>query len=645
MSDRAARRLNGDVTDQHTPRAGRREWMGLGVLALACLLYSMDLTVLNLALPAISADLEPTSAQLLWIVDIYGFVLAGALITMGTLGDRIGRRRLLLIGAAAFAVASVLAAFSTTAEMLIVSRALLGLAGATLAPATLSLIRSMFLDPGQRTFAIGIWITSFSVGAVIGPPLGGLLLEFFWWGSVFLMALPVMALILALGPVLLPEFRDPDAGRLDLVSAALSLAAVLAVIYGLKQTAQDGPAWPPAVSIAAGLALAALFVHRQRRAADPLIDLRLFREPAFSASLATYLLGTFVGFGAFLFIFQYLQVVLGLSPLEAGLWTMPYFAAFIVGSLLTAVIARRIRPAFAMAGGLTLAAVGFALLTQVEVGSGLAVLLAASVTFSLGLAPVFTLATDLIVGTAPAERAGSASAVSETSSELGGALGIAILGSIGTAVYRAQVDDEFPAGVPPEAAGAARDTLGGAAAAAEDLPGPLAAGLLDTAREAFTQAMHVAGITSAAVAAGTAVLAAVLLRNVRVGSEPADETHATRRSTMKYMLLLYYEPGTDPPPDSAAYDAEMSRWSAVTDEMAEAGVLVANHALQPVEAAATLRSPNGSPVLTAGPFAETKEVLFASYVLEVPDFATASDWAARLPHLGYGSVEIRPVME
>lgn len=212
------------------PRAGRREWIGLGVLALACLLYSMDLTVLNLALPAISADLEPSSSQLLWIVDVYGFVLAGSLITMGTLGDRIGRRRLLLLGAAFFAVASVLAAFSTSAEMLIATRALLGLAGATLAPSTLSLIRSMFHDPGQRTVAIGVWITSFSAGAVIGPPLGGLLLEFFWWGSVFLLAVPVMALILVLGPVLLPEFRDPAPGPLDLASAALSLVAVLAVI-------------------------------------------------------------------------------------------------------------------------------------------------------------------------------------------------------------------------------------------------------------------------------------------------------------------------------------------------------------------------------------------------------------------------------
>ncbi len=264
------------------PRAGRREWIGLAVIALPCLLYSMDLTVLNLAVPQISADLKPSSSQLLWMVDIYGFLVAGSLITMGTLGDRIGRRRLLMIGAAAFGAASVLAAFSRSAEMLIATRALLGVAGATLAPSTLSLIRNMFLDPAQRTFAIGVWVTSYSVGGAIGPLLGGIVLEYFWWGSVFLLGVPVMVLLLAVGPMLLPEFRDPKAGRLDLLSAAESLAAVLLVIYGLKKLAENGPSWLPVVSIAAGAGIGALFVRRQRTLASPLIDLNLFRVPAFN---------------------------------------------------------------------------------------------------------------------------------------------------------------------------------------------------------------------------------------------------------------------------------------------------------------------------------------------------------------------------
>ncbi|MFL5415828.1 MAG: MFS transporter, partial [Myxococcales bacterium] len=279
-------------------RAGRREWSGLAVIALPCLLYSMDLTVLDLAVPALSADLKPSSTQLLWILDIYGFLVAGSLVTMGTLGDRIGRRRLLLFGAGAFAAASTLAAFSTSAAMLIAARAVLGLAGATLAPSTLSLIRNMFLDPRQRTVAVSVWITSFSVGGAIGPLAGGLLLEWFWWGSVFLLGVPVMGLLLVLGPILLPEYRDPEAGRLDLVGAVMSLAAVRALIYGLKQFAQDGPGWPPALSIVVGLAVGVAFVRRQQTLADPLLDLRLFRVPAFSAALTTNVLSFFVGFGA-----------------------------------------------------------------------------------------------------------------------------------------------------------------------------------------------------------------------------------------------------------------------------------------------------------------------------------------------------------
>jgi MFS transporter, DHA2 family, multidrug resistance protein len=502
-----------------TPRATRRDWIGLAVIALPCLLYSMDLTVLFLAVPHLSADLRPTSTQLLWITDIYGFLLAGSLITMGTLGDRIGRRRLLLAGAAAFGVASVLAAFSTSAGMLIAARALLGVAGATLAPSTLSLIRSMFVDPRQRTVAIGVWISSFSAGGAIGPLAGGVLLEHFWWGSVFLLAVPVMALLLVVGPVLLPEYRDPNPGRLDLPSAGLSLAAVLLVIYGLKRIAQDGPGWLPVLSIVAGLAVGVVFVRRQHRLADPLLDLRLFANRAFSAALATNILGFFVGFAALLFVAQYLQLVLGLSPLRAGLWTVPSGAGFIVGSMLTPLLARRLRPALVMASGLALAAVGFGLLTQVDPTSGLTVLVTGSVLFSLGLAPVFTLAADLVVGTAPPERAGAASAISETSSEFGGALGIAILGVIGTAVYRGQVADTVPAGLPSEAAAAARDTLGGAVAAASQLPEQLGARVLDVAHEAFTQGLHLTFAISAAVAIGIAILIAVLLGRVGAGSE------------------------------------------------------------------------------------------------------------------------------
>jgi MFS transporter, DHA2 family, multidrug resistance protein len=508
------------------PRAGRREWIGLAVLALPCLLYSMDLTVLNLAVPALSADLEPSSAQLLWIVDVYGFVLAGSLVTMGTLGDRIGRRRLLLLGAAAFGVAGVLAALSTSAAMLIATRALLGVAGATLAPSTLSLIRAMFGDPRQRTTAIGVWVTSLSVGGAIGPVVGGLLLERFWWGSAFLIGVPVMLLLLALGPLLLPEFREPTAGRPDLTSAVMSLVAVLAVIYGLKQIAVDGPSWLPGASIAAGLVLGAAFVRRQRALRDPLIDLRLFCMPAFSAAVAANTLALFAAFGAFLFTAQYLQLVIGLSPLQAGLWSLPDSGGFIVGSLLAPALARRMRPAFVIGAGLAVAAAGFGLLSQVGAGSGLALLVTGSVVLSLGCAPVVTLATDLIVGSVPPERAGAAAAISETATELGGALGIAVLGSIGAAVYRGTMASAAMSGLSPEAAEAARGTLGGAAAAAGWLPAALGVALLTAAREAFVQGLSLAATISAVVVLAMAVVATCTLRGVHAESE-ADSDPGT----------------------------------------------------------------------------------------------------------------------
>jgi MFS family permease len=309
------------------PRATSREWVGLAVLALPCALYAMDLTVLHLAVPQLSKELAPSATELLWIIDVYGFLVAGSLITMGTLGDRIGRRRMLLLGAGAFAVASVLAAFSTSAAMLIATRALLGIAGATVAPSTMSLIRNMFRDPREFTTAVGVWIASYSAGAAIGPVVGGVLLECFWSGSVFLLAVPIMGLVLVLGPILLPEYRDPAAGRPDLPSTALAIGGVLAVVYGLKQVAVQGIEPLALVSVVAGVALGALFVRRQRRLADPLIDLSLFANRTFSGGLALYTSSVLAVFGAFLFVPQYLQLVRDLSPLEAGLWSLPWALA------------------------------------------------------------------------------------------------------------------------------------------------------------------------------------------------------------------------------------------------------------------------------------------------------------------------------
>lgn len=504
------------------PQAGRREWIGLALLLLPTLLISMDLTVLNLALPSLSEKLAPTSAELLWIVDIYGFLVAGSLITMGTLGDRIGRRKLLLIGAGAFGLASVIAAFSTSAGMLIASRAMLGVAGATLMPSTLSLIRNMFLNPHQRSRAIGLWISGFSVGGAVGPLVGGFVLEHFSWGAVFLLGVPVMALLLLLGPFFLPEYRDPGAGRIDLLSAALSLIAVLAVIYGVKQVVQHGFGWLSTIPILVGLAAGILFVGRQRTLADPLLDLGLFKVSAFSAALATNTLSIFASFGSFLLVAQYLQLVLGLSPLQAGLWTAPGTVAFIVGSNLAPVLVRRFHPSMVVGAGLAIATIGFSLLIQIGPDT-LALVVIGNILMSVGFSLSFALTTDLIVSAAPPERAGAASALSETGSELGGALGIAVLGSIGAAVYRALIAASMPPGVPAEAAAAARETLGGALVAAEALPEALGTALVNAAQGAFMQELRIIAVIGAIGLALVAVTATLLLRRVKVAGESEAE--------------------------------------------------------------------------------------------------------------------------
>jgi DHA2 family multidrug resistance protein-like MFS transporter len=501
-------------------KATRREWVGLAVLALPCVLYSMDLNVLHLAVPSLTADLQPTAAQLLWIVDIYGFLLAGCLLTMGTLGDRIGRRRLLMIGAGAFGATSVLAAFSTTPEMLIAARALLGIAAATLAPSTLSLIRGMFVDDRERSLAIGVWVGSFAAGGALGPLIGGAFLEFFWWGSVFLIAVPVMALLLVLGPWLLPEFKDPNPGKLDLTSAALATAAVLAVIYGVKHIAVAGLDAAACASIALGIVVGTLFVRRQRRLTDPFIDVRLLQMRIIASALTINILALFIAFGCFLFLAQYLQLVLGMGPLEAGLWTAPTGVVFILGSIFAPAVFQRFGARKVMTAGLLLAALGFAFLTQVGLRDELWILITGLLVLCLGLSPVGTISTDLVVSAAPAERAGAASGISETSFEFGGALGIAVLGSIVAALYRAYLSaTPFP-DVPAEALSVARDTLGGAMAVAEELQGAGDA-LLAAARDAFIRAFRITSAICLVLSLGSALFAWVVIPPWSPGSDSA----------------------------------------------------------------------------------------------------------------------------
>ncbi|MDM0015623.1 MFS transporter [Variovorax sp. J22P168] len=490
--------------DEMPRPAGRREWIGLAVLALPTLLVSMDMSILFLAAPALSAALRPSGSELLWISDIYAFLLAGALIPMGAIGDRIGRRRLLLIGAAFFGFFSVLAAFATGPAMLIGARALLGVAGATLLPSTLALIRTLFETTRQRSVAIGIWTACFTLGGVLGPIAGGVLLEFFWWGSVFLLAVPFMLPLLLLGPRFLPERVERATHPLDWPSVAQSVFGLLSITFALKQLAEHGPTATAALALVAGLMAGAMFLRRQRRLPSPLVDLALFRDTGFSAALAANSLALFAWTGASLLVAQHLQLVVGMSPLNAGLWTVPAAIASVAACLGAASLSRRFSSVKVIGGALALTASGLALMAALSGSFGLPAVISGMVLLGFGVATVMTLGIDLVLAAAPAQKAGAAAAISETSAELGGALGVALLGSIGVAAYRALI--VVPEGTAAAAAGAARDTLGGALA--------IAAGLTATAGDALRLSAQSAFATGFAIAMGVGaviLLAASLL--------------------------------------------------------------------------------------------------------------------------------------
>jgi len=477
-------------------KATYREWIGLAVIALPCIVYAMDLTILNLAVPSLSAELKPSAAELLWIVDIYGFLAAGSLLIMGTLGDRIGRRKVLLIGSACFGILSLIAAFSHTPGMLIAVRALLGVAGATMAPSTLSLISNMFRDEREKTFAVSVWVASFSLGGAIGPAVGGLILAHFWWGAVFLAPVPVMLLLLVAGPLLLPEHKNAQAGRLDLLSAVLSVVAVLPIIYGIKLAAEGGSLVAAAFAAAVGIAFGTWFLRRQAGLSDPLLDLELFRRPAVSMALVIYTFDFFVGFGILIIVAQYLQLVLGLTPFEAGLWSTPVGFGFVAGSLLTSPTLRLMRPAYVLGCGLTVGAVGLGAMALAVHTHSLILIVVGNVVFSIGMAPCTTIIADLIVSAAPQEQSGAASALSEMASELGGALGIALLGSLVTVIYRRSLSASIPPMVHGEALERALRGIGSAVSSAPNDGGRV---LMAAAQAAYSDAAQVAFWASAGV--------------------------------------------------------------------------------------------------------------------------------------------------
>ncbi|MDQ0822659.1 DHA2 family multidrug resistance protein-like MFS transporter [Arthrobacter sp. V1I7] len=540
------------------PRAAWRDWLALSLLMFPVLLVAVDNTALTFALPAIARSLDASGVQLLWIVDAYPLVLAGLLVAMGSLGDRIGRRRLLFIGSTGFAAVSAVTAFAPSAEWLIAGRAGLGFFGAMLMPSTLSLIRNIFPEPNRRRLAVAIWAAGFSGGAALGPIFGGWLVEHFWWGAILLVAVPIILPLLALGPFLIPESRDPNPGRVDVPSIILSLLVMVPVVYGIKELATHGLSPAPLAAIGFGLLMGYVFIRRQRAllreglelrrpgriaagatapgatapgatapgvtsagatapgVTSPLLDVSLFGNRVFSTAITANVLALFSFNGFILFLAQHLQLLDGQSPSESGVAMVPALIATVAAGLLVVPLVRRIRPGFVVAGGLLLSAAGYGVVAFGDHGNGPALLLAALLILCLGVGTAETISNDLILGAAPAEKSGAAAAISETGYEIGSLLGTAILGSILTASYQGnlRLPDGVAEAAPAEGVAQAQETLAGAVDLAQALPSPLTEAVTAAARAAFDSGVHVTAAIAMVLMAGASVLAAVVLRKV-----------------------------------------------------------------------------------------------------------------------------------
>lgn len=495
-----------------TPIYAKR-WAALVVLMFPVLLISVDNTVLSFAVPALSSALAPSSNQLLWIIDIYPLVLAGLLVPMGSLGDRFGRRKLLLIGSTGFAVVSAAAAFATNAEQLIAARALLGIFGAMLMPATLSLIRNIFTDANERRKAIAIWAAAFSGGAALGPIVGGFLLEHFWWGSVFLLAVPMLLPLLILGPMLIPESRDPKPGSVDPISIVLVILTLLPIVFGIKDLTQASSPLLGIATIALGIACGIAFTFRQLKRSNPMLDVRLFNNPIFSGALLVNLLSIFAFVGFIYFLSQHLQLVAGFTPMMAGILMLPGLAMTVGFGLLAVPLVRKFKISAVMIVGLALSTSAYVIVLIFGQSGSVVALMVAFAVLGAGVGMAETLSNDLALSAVPASKAGAASAISETSYEVGSVLGTAVLGSILNAVYTRNL--RVPGSLTTEQAEAARQTLGGAHEVAATLPDSKAAAgeqLLASASSAFDAGVV---ITSAIAVALTLITIFIISKTIR----------------------------------------------------------------------------------------------------------------------------------
>ena len=490
--------MNASMTEEINEKAYRRRWAILVVLCVSLLIIVLDNSILNVAIPTLIRELSATNSQVQWMVDSYTLVFAGLLLTMGAMGDRYGRRGALQMGYVLFGLGSVASAFANSADQLIATRAFMGIGGALIMPATLSIITNVF-PPQERGKAIGVWAGTAGIGVALGPLTGGFLLAHFYWGSIFLVNIPIVIFGLIAGFLLIPTSKDPSAPKLDPVGAALSVGALTAIVYALIEAPASGWTAPLTLGVlGAGLVLGAVFVGWEQRSDHPMLDVSFFRNPRFSAANAAITLTFFAMFGSIFLLTQYLQFTLGYSPLESGVRMLPYAGTMMVVAPLSSKVVERFGSKRTIATGLGLAAIALVLMGTLSVNTPYIDIAWRFVILAAGMALVMAPATDSVMGSVPLAKAGVGSAVNDTTRQVGGALGVAIIGSIVSSVYGSKVGDFFAGKQAPKAAvDAAKNSLGGAIGVSKSLAGQpipnakqLAAGLVDTANQAFVEAFR-----------------------------------------------------------------------------------------------------------------------------------------------------------
>jgi MFS transporter, DHA2 family, multidrug resistance protein len=500
---------SGQVSDV----AYHRRWWSLGVLCFSLMVIGIDGSILNIALPTLARDLHASTSDLQWMVDSYVLVFAGLLLTMGSLGDRFGRKRALTIGLIVFGSSSAAAAFAATTDQVIAARACMGIGAALIMPATLSILTNLFTDPKERGRAIGVWAAVSALGSAIGPAIGGLLLAHFWWGSIFLVNVPVVIGALTLGHFVLPESKDPHASRLDLVGSVLSIVGLSVLLWTIIGAPERG--WLSSASIigfaASAVGLAA-FVLWELRNPEPMLDVTFFRNPRFTVASVAITMSFFAVVGTLFLVSQMFQFVLGYEPLEAGVRLIPFALAYVAVAPVAPRLVEHVGSKRLVAIGFAVASIGLFLLSGVSADSSYPRVIVGLIVMAFGMGMAVPSATESIMGSLPKEKAGVGSAMNDTTRQAGAALGVAVLGSILVSGYRsALAADAARLHLPKGTLAQSQASVGKALQFAQQLGGRIGTGLGNAARDAWVHGMNVSTFVAAAMVLGAGLLALAYL--------------------------------------------------------------------------------------------------------------------------------------